>query len=385
MKKRFEGREFDYLFSPQTNIILWGAANIGMRFLDFYAKNLNIVKVCDGNKERIGSETHGFIIEDPATITHSPNTVVIVTNSFYTDIKPLLKAKGFVCKVDFFWYTDFETIYRLYFHGRLQSQRVDISLTEKCTLNCRDCNMWMPHFAHPKAQPVTDVLHDIDLYFNTVDFVKEMELLGGEPLLYNELPKVIRYVREVYDQRVDRLVVFTNGTMLPSPELVALMKEWNVSVMLSDYTAQVDYQKRYDEVADILDANNIFHFAPAMEEWSDFGFPDNPPANQDDASAMERFDCCCPPFRGLYHGEVFFCHLETSAMRAGIFPYYKQDAFSLTDENPNRKERFLEFDLGFLPQGFIEFCRVCRGCGTAVNDLVVPFGQQMKRKNNGAK
>ena len=50
------------MFSPQTNVVLWNAANIEMRLLDFYAKNLHVVKICDGSKEQISSETHGFFL-----------------------------------------------------------------------------------------------------------------------------------------------------------------------------------------------------------------------------------------------------------------------------------------------------------------------------------
>ncbi|MBQ7497619.1 MAG: radical SAM protein, partial [Selenomonas sp.] len=223
MKKRFQGREFEYLFRQDTKIILWGSANIGLRFLDFYAKHLNIVKLCDGSTEKVGTQVGYMMVSDPSEIVYDESTVVIVTCSFYQEIRPILEAKGFRHHVSLFYYDDFEEIYRLYIHGKLCSHRIDISLTERCTLKCRDCNMWMTHFREPKEQPVEDVLNDIDLYFSTVDFVREMELLGGEPLLYADIAKVFRYVREVYTERVGKLVLFTNGTLLPSQELLELM------------------------------------------------------------------------------------------------------------------------------------------------------------------
>ena len=247
MKKRFEGREFEYLFSQDINIVLWGAANIGKRFLDFYLGSIHIVKVCDGNLKRIGTQLNGFIIENPDSIVNDGNTIVVVTCSFYSEIRPKLEKQGFAHNISCFYYDDFERILMLYKYGHLRSNRVDISLTEKCTLNCKHCNMFMPHFSNPKEQPLESVLHDIELYFDTVDFVKEMELLGGEPFLYKELPAVMRFVQEVFLGRVGQLNIFTNATIIPSDEVLILMKQLNIHCMISDYSRQVPYQEKLCE------------------------------------------------------------------------------------------------------------------------------------------
>lgn len=375
-------RKFDYLFSDNTEIVLWGAANIGRRFVDFYNKYLNIVMVCDGAQDRVGCALGNFIICTPESILYQENRIVIVTCSFYSEIRSVLENRGYTHGMNLFNYDDIEIIIEYYQHGFLRSNRIDISLTEKCTFNCKKCNMFMPYFKEPKHQPLRNVLDDIDSYFETVDYVREMELLGGEPFLYPYLDDVIRYVGEVYRHRIKRPTIFTNGAVVPSDSLLKKMREYDIWVMLSDYRAAISYEKKWMEVKNALETYGIHYYAPAEEQWKDFGFPENSNPEMTEGELSHHFRACLPPFRGLYQKKVAFCHLEMSAMRAGIFPYEERDYFDLTTEDQDRKEKYLEFDRGFIDKGYLEFCKVCRGCGSS-NEHYVQTAEQMLRSYQG--
>lgn len=370
----------ELLCNPKTEYILWGAANIGRAFIVQYSHMLHVRQVVDGGHDKQGGHLLEHSIGAPTDIEFTPNAVVVVTCSFYNQIRPILEQKGFQHKVNLFDYETFDRFFAFFSTGYLRSGRIDISLTEQCTLKCKNCNMFMTHFKNPKAQPLSVVKEDIDAYFAVVDYVRRFNVLGGEPMLYKELALCIEYIGQRYRNRIETLTLFTNGMILPGAELLALYKKYDVTVQFSDYTAIVPYQDKISAYRSLLDNAGITHYTMPVTQWSDFGFPDNPNNVQGDAALTTFFDRCCPDFRGLWNKRVYFCHLETSAIRAGMFTDNANDYFALETRNPadiqQAKRRFLEFDFGYNLLGYVTFCKVCRGCG-CVNDLVVPVAEQM--------
>ena len=73
--------------------------------------------------------------------------------------------------------------------------RADIMLTEKCTLNCTFCNMYMPHFKQAKHRDLEEIKDDFDKFFSLTDYVSIFHLVGGEPLMYPQVNEVIRICR----------------------------------------------------------------------------------------------------------------------------------------------------------------------------------------------
>lgn len=364
-------------FLKETTFSLWGAANIGQRFLTLFEDKLNICHVYDGDIAKVGQNVGAFVVESPEEIKYDKSNIIVVTCSFFEQIAPQMEKIGYKKNIDLFNYEEFEKIYWLYQHNFLRSTRIDISLTEKCTLKCEKCNMFMPYFKNPKDQSAEAVKADIDSYFEIVDWVKYVNLLGGEPFIYPYLTEVLEYLGEAYRNRIERIVLFTNGMIIPNENILAVMKKYNVFVQFSDYTKVISYNKKLEEFNNILDEYGIDNYTMQSDIWGDFGFPDNPNNIINDEEATSFFDKCNPPFRGLWNNRVYFCHLEASAVRAGLFEDKKNDYIVLNKKEADIKKKFLEFDFGHLRDGHLEFCKVCRGCG-CVNDLFVPAALQKK-------
>ena len=64
-------------------------------------------------------------------------------------------------------------------------------------------------------------------------------LVGGEPFLNTELGIIIKEVCKRYGDRIGCFQIITNGSVLPSHELLLLLKENNVLVRISDYTVNL--------------------------------------------------------------------------------------------------------------------------------------------------
>lgn len=382
MKWKNPCHEFDViaekLCDASAKYYLWGSANIGKEVLENFGKKLNIIGVVDADKQKQGKRLEDLIIESPDILSVDEGYMVIVTTSAYAQVKKELMKKGFSENENFFEYYPFFQIFLLYSNNLLLSRRIDISLTEKCTLRCRKCNMFMPYFSEPSDMLLEEVLSQIDKYFCIVDYVESFNLLGGEPLLYEYLGNVINYVGEKYRNKIKHLIVFTNGMLLPSDSEIEVFEKYRVEIQISDYTKKVPYKQRLEELVNLLSENKISYYILENSRWGDFGFPENPnDVSKEDV--MEYFDKCRAPFRGLYNDKVFFCHLETSAIRAGLYEGCEDDYFDLNQKGVNIKKKFLEFDFGYSKGGFVSFCRQCRGCDT-VNELTVPAAEQLGRE-----
>ena len=163
--------------------------------------------------------------------------------------------------------------------------------------------------------------------------------------------------------------------IVPSEELCECMKKNKVQVQISDYTTVVPYSERLQSFCSKMDEHEIQYKIVRFESWGDFGFPENCNDLPED-KLVPFFDSCHAPFRGLWKKRVYFCHLETIAIRAELYKDNEKDYFSVKEGcKPGTKRLFAEFDQGFHEDGFVSFCQKCRGCD-CVNSLTVPAAQQ---------
>lgn len=57
---------------------------------------------------------------------------------------------------------------------------VDMTITTKCTLNCRHCNLFIPYHKEHIHFSFEEMKKTIDLFFERIDFVTYFGLIGGD-------------------------------------------------------------------------------------------------------------------------------------------------------------------------------------------------------------
>ena len=138
-------------------------------------------------------------------------------------------------------------------YNRWYVPQVQVTLTTRCTLKCKDCGNGCNHWDKTdKSNDLTfeDTKAAIDALFNKAHFVDRINMLGGETLLCQDvLKQIYKYIKKQYLKRYRRLGLFTNGTIIPSHELLQTLKDCNVTLFISDYsTASFDAGKRIGEL-----------------------------------------------------------------------------------------------------------------------------------------
>jgi organic radical activating enzyme len=282
-----------------------------------------------------------------------------------------LDKLGLEKHINYFDYKEFVSLMPLILKNKIHIWRADIMLTEKCTLNCTFCNMYMPHFKSPKHRELSKIKLDLDLFFNHIDYVSIFHLVGGEPMMYPELNGVIDYVGENFRDKIGRLLITTNGTLTPKDDTINLFRKYNLLVSISDYTEEVNYGRRLKDTVEKLVKTKVQHFIRKDIAWNDFGHPEIEKFKTE-KEVIEHFRKCTAPYKGINNGRYYFCHLNTSANLAGLI---REDPNDFYDLNKKNKIDLLKHDLGFLNKGYATFCKNCYGCNTGI-DLPVGPGEQ---------
>lgn len=374
------GHEYDELakeiVKDNCNYLIWGAGETGSYIYHCLKDKINIIGFIDNNAKSIRPNISGVKVFLPQTVENKKDYRILVSPAFYSDIKEELDQEGLKENIDYFHAALFTTVFLMYKYNQLYISSTDISLTEKCTFNCEKCNMYMPYYKDPVDNNIENVLNDIDCYFSYVTYLKEIHLIGGETFLYPYLGKVIEHLVCKYSKNIGKIIINTNGTIIPNKDITDQLKSELIEVRISDYTDAVKYAKVLEKTIQYFSHNKI-KFSCSKMNWCDFGFPENP-INLSDAQELKRhFDLCGVTFRGLYNKKYYFCHSNTSAVRSGLFDDNDNDYLDLSSTN---KKIFMEYELGYSKLGYCTFCKVCRGCAS---DLIVDSGIQCSRNKKG--
>lgn len=189
--------------------------------------------------------------------------------------------------------------------------QIEFHLADHCNLNCKGCS----HFSNlvskptfPDKEQFTRDLHQLAGYFSQIH---NFYLLGGEPLLNQEIGDYITAIRHTFPYT--HIIIVTNGLLLLTlkNDLIQTIKENRVHISISDYTC--------------LDRDKIISFvqthalsAELREGKECFSKYLNPHGNSDKEQIFSnciRRNCtflakgkvaaCCQPFVIHYFNDYF--------------------------------------------------------------------------------
>jgi MoaA/NifB/PqqE/SkfB family radical SAM enzyme len=254
-------------------------------------------------------------------------------------------------------------IWPLMYKNLVHIFQTDVLVTERCNLACSHCNMFIPHYDNPNHRNISTIITDIDSYFKVVDFVSVFHLVGGEPFLHPDIENIIQHILLNHIDKLDKLIITTNGTVTPKESILQLLKDSDVILSISDYSDKLPKLKN-KVMRTIEEYKNyeIKHYVRNEIEWYDFGDL-RVKKNLEIDKLIKHFDSCTAPFRGLNDGKFYYCHLNTSAVRTNLFPLSDNDFVTL---NEISNEELIKFDLGYTDLGYITFCDNCNGCNTGI-------------------
>lgn len=345
-------------------------------YLEVISKDIPIDAILDNNEALDGT----FFKEIP--VKHAPRFLSkskgkILISSRYGEIAEQLKNAGYQENVDFMDMHLFVSLWYWRKREEIYLLDVHIAITTYCSLNCKNCNMFINHYKQKQRRYIDfeEFKENFEALFQSVDYCCKITILGGEPLLNNELPHMLEWLYDRYHEKIGQLIVVTNGTIFPKEELTCVLQKTGTRLSISDYTASVSYADKIEKLEVLLQENQIPFENTSERMWKNFYFPREEQGARFD-SVREHMLCCNPVFRGLNDKRFYYCHIVWSAVQAGLLKEAASDYIDLEEIcSKSDRKRLLEHDLGFVENEYVSLCKFCGGCGND-NQSIIQAGLQ---------
>lgn len=370
-----------------TKFCIYGAGELGgdlyrtlCRYDMFFGfvDNNKAIQENGYNNEIVLSEDEYFKkdIKYPIIICASiKNTPVIQEN---------LDRRGMVYNKDYYIREEFADVilpvilYQL-FNTTFMSL-AQICVTERCTLKCKKCAHGCYNVPITKEDmSIEKVKKSADIFFSKVDYIHEFVLIGGEPLLYKDLTEAVEYIGSKYRNQMNLFSITTNGTIIPSQELINKCKQYNVLIRISNYSGTIKkLEPQYAKLQRFLASNNVeFRLGKKENEWMDYGF-DYYQRKCTDEELIDVFDMCKTPCHEIRENKFYYCVMARSVsdnLKYNIGEDDYLDFNKLTGDNGKRE--LVEFIIGYSEKGYLDMCRYCHG--SECHRYPIPAAEQMEK------
>lgn len=380
MKWTNKGHQFDALgnnFKKRNKILIYGACEIGKFIFEELCK-YGLENSIDGFIDRNFNLLNGIYCDkkvySPDIIFNKFNEkhtiIVAVTERSKAKIFDRLKRAGYIYSLDFFSYEDFilnlnniyVPVFAMYTQNRLLISSACVIPSTVCNLRCKHCLNFTPHITNFETRELKSVYNDIDILFKWVDYTNRFQISGGEPLLYPKFNQLAQYIGEKYRNKIDIFETVLNGTIIPSDTSCEIMKQYNMTVYLDNYTDSIPEKlNKRIEIIQQLEKYNIQWIDNSVDEWFDLDIFNTDNTCMSDTELTEYFDTCNNPWHCYENGRMYGCNFDRFATKAGLNKETENSYFDLNKMNEGQKKEFLEFTLNYNNNGYVELCKHCAG------------------------
>ncbi len=247
-----------------------------------------------------------------------------------------------------------------YLHpDKLFLRSIDVIITERCSLKCKDCSNLMQYYENPKNCDTDALLKSLDIFCEIVDEVMDFRILGGDAFMNKEWHIIVG--RLVNEPKAKRVIMYTNGTIIPNEKHIPLLKNRKISVAITDYGV---LSKKLIGLKQMLERNKIAHYVLKVDEWLDCAAIT--PHNRGAGGNKKIFKLCCAKnMATLSDGKLFRCPYAANTFRLSAVPDNKSDYVDLFEEPigaaasiRKAKNKIRDY---LLRKEYLEVCDFCNG------------------------
>jgi len=246
--------------------------------------------------------------------------------------------------------------YALYYGNGILIERLFFLITNKCTLNCLNCDAYIPYHTEAQTDEFDLIVKSYEKIMDACGYVEIVNLLGGEPLLHPDITKITRYF--VNDNRCGQVVIISNGTIMPSAELVEVLKSPRCALRISDYGG---LSRRKEEIIELCRKEHI------RLEVTNYQFWDKLPLIQDTKDSLEqldkKYDSCITNTLYIKRGKVFQCAYTAglSGLSEQILPDFESNYIDIHEDSKDVVSEIQKFAQQIHNRTHLNACRYCLG------------------------
>ena len=385
----------DFNLAEKSNVVVFGTGNFGKIVVRAVLESgISIKKVCDTNPSNWGKSFCGYSVFGPDDLC-SEDTVLLASNisnrrflrklceekrvSEIHNVEKILRRSSwpkFYSELDLEWSLDrSQEVIDLYLFDidseqeqvLLKVKSLDVVLTERCSLKCVDCSNLMQYYEKPIGAEIETLVESLKSFLDTVDFVSELRLIGGEPLVSRSVEKVLETIYSY--SNFDKIVLYTNGTLIPKDSTLSMLQDSRVWVKISDYGS---VSRKAQQLSDKCKSLNINCIHELVTEWEDVGrILDRGRTREQNKVVFGN--CCVNDTLTLLHGLLYACPFSAHTDNLGV----------LKDADVDRIDVLASKDLKkairsiYQEKDVLVACNLCNGRDHVV--AKVPAGVQTKQ------
>ncbi len=196
--------------------------------------------------------------------------------------------------------------------AKLEISHIEWHVAHACNFTCEGC----AHFSNHDHKGVVDKETLIEWYKPWTDRLlpKEIDLLGGEPLLNKDILEIIKVTKTMWPDSQIRLV--TNGVLLHKyPDLPKVLKQTDTILVLSTHGDNDRYNQIMEDVQELVDSwiveygirtKNFDSYNVWMNLYKGYGDQMQPFEDDDPEQSWENCITGQDCFQ-LFEGKIYKC------------------------------------------------------------------------------
>tara|TARA_B100001123_G_C15309240_1_gene1023763 strand:+ start:1308 stop:2594 length:1287 start_codon:yes stop_codon:yes gene_type:complete len=376
-----------FLTKSNGSVVLWGAGDLGelVKFA-FEKAGIKVDFFCDTNEKKQNKDYLGIPVLSPKKLFsfENKNTNVFISCNYVEVIKGELDKKSFenifhcydlLSKTDFSSNGQIKSIHPLKIERRidyyknmclkekyasskiLHVKSLDIQITERCSLKCKDCSNLMQYYEKPQNSELSTMLESIDKFINIVDEIYELRVLGGDPFMSKDLHKVVDKLKTY--EKVKKIIIYTNAKIVPKGDNLECLK--NNKKIILDIANYGQFSTIHDQLLNLLDENKIKYSTTRYTNWQDCGRILPNQNRTEEETKRVFYNCCNSDLISLLHGKLYRCPFSANATNLKAIPVDETDIVDLTNNEINNNE--LKEKIRNLVYGkeYLTACSFCNG------------------------
>lgn len=343
-------------------IVIWGRNLIGEYLFSLLKDKYpqKTIVLCDNDSSKQGEYLESKVLSLQEAVELVPNAIfLIVSYTNYELMKLELVGRGITEKQILLARTD-ESIdaekksLRGRKFKRLDKIQFEVDIAIHCNLDCNCCSQFAP-LAVPEYVDLVQFQRDFERLSELFNgFAERIYLIGGEPLLYENINECISISRRCFpDAEID---IFTNGLLLKgkNDSFWNTCVDNNISIIVTRYPINVEYESIRRLV---LGKGINFKFAGTSKDFkymSNIGIDIEGKQDPEDSfiHCYEANNCI-----KLRNGRLYTCTRPAAIYKFNNF-FNMQLEVTDNDSIDIYKARSAEEVLEFLSKP-IPFCRYC--------------------------
>lgn len=319
------------------------------------SSDADIVIIC-GYKhyEKAKMFRQSILFDELITFSDFEKAYPKINQALFCEIAPRqrIRIERFQYEIDSYLFDDDGREIEYSTDGIVLSQ-VQVCVTTKCTLRCRDCTDLMQYYAQPYHVPFASVIRDIEMLFSKVHFIRVLGIYGGETFLYPHFAELLDWLNARRD-KFGMINTAVNGTVMPSDDLCRALRSTKAVVMISDYGA---FSIRKNDIINKLREKEVFCQTMQFQKdikWYPYGRPVYD-INESDTELDEKFLNCSSRLvcNHLYRGKFYYCAFIAHMEELFGIPYHAKNSIDLSVTDKQTLQEYV------LSQKYVDACRYC--------------------------